>query len=219
MKKIIFSISILLIALTTGAQEFKIGPKVGLNYSRLSIKEIGLSNTVDSIIYQTSNGKAGFVGGVFARIGIGSFYIQPEVLFSQDGGTIKVEDKKTEPTVTAEEIQTKFWKMDIPVMLGFRFFKVVRIQAGPVFTLPLSPSSDLQEFIPDSKKEFKSFNMGYQAGLGFDIKRLTFDFKYEGAFGNTSKNIIQSTIPGIDDHLEIGDRRNIWQFTVGWKFL
>lgn len=68
-------------------------------------------------------------------------------------------------------------------MVGRSFFRVARVQIGPVFSLLLSA----KEGEKDIKEYYNSITIGWQSGVGFDVWKMVIDLKYEGnlsRFGN-----------------------------------
>ena len=57
------------------------------------------------------------------------FYVQPEILLSQKGGKFDV--YKTGVTNNEGKVDVRFSNLDIPVLFGYRFAKVFRINVGP----------------------------------------------------------------------------------------
>ena len=83
-------------------------------------------------------------------------------------------------------------KLDIPVLIGKRFLKVLRVNAGPVFTLPLNENisfKNLSGNIEDVKTNYKSATIGAQIGAGLDLTFLTVDVRYELALQSLSESI------------------------------
>src|SRR5690606_24043883 len=90
------------------AQFFSIGPRVGVSSSKLEIRE----NVQD---VKEGDASFGFHAGLFARFSLTSLYIQPEVLFTNNGGKIEFEDG-----VGNQIIEYDYNKLDVPVMIGFK---------------------------------------------------------------------------------------------------
>jgi hypothetical protein len=170
MKKLLVTLFCLAFIGSIQAQDFSIGPKVGVSQGNVR---------VDGNDFSTSGGRMGYHIGGFIRMGGNMFFIQPEVLYTNTGG--EIEERTGTGTVTYE---ASFNRVDVPVMLGLRFAEFFRIQAGPVASFLLS--SDL-EGNPDVN--FNSTTIGYQAGIGLDIANLIIDLKYEGPLGNTADRI------------------------------
>ena len=75
----------------------------------------------------------GFHFGLFGRIKIANFFVQPELLFTSSGGQVKVQDI----TSNTETIKNQTYnKIDIPVLAGLKFGPA-RIEVGPVASFML----------------------------------------------------------------------------------
>ena len=211
MKKLFAIVFVALVSIPAFSQ-LNFGLKAGVSTTSLSmptIKTIASGNTsftVDAL----SSAKYGFNGGVFVRITLFSFYIQPEVLFSTRTNEYTVTNVQT--TVATIEKQN-FNKLDIPVMIGFKFGPL-RLNAGPSGSLLInSPKAIISD--PDFKNNYNKMTIGYQAGLGFDLfNRLTFDLRYEGSL-KKYQNQIQN-LAGTKVNLD--DRHNAFLFSVGLMF-
>ena len=73
-------------------------------------------------------------------------------------------------------------KLEIPVMIGKRFMKILRINAGPVFSYILSQNigqSGTKEAWNEINAEYKNATVGLQYGIGLDIAMITVDLRYE----------------------------------------
>jgi hypothetical protein len=170
MKKLFVTLFCLAFIGSIQAQDFSIGPKVGVSQGNVR---------VDGNDFSTSGGRMGYHIGGFLRMGGNMFFIQPEVLYTNTGG--EIEERTGTGTVSYE---ATFNRLDVPVMLGLRFAEVFRVQAGPVASFLLSSDWDGN---PDV--DFNTTTIGYQAGIGLDIANLIIDLKYEGPLGNTADRI------------------------------
>src|SRR5690554_7707551 len=103
---------------TVSAQEFSIGPKIGLSQGNVEVNGEGFSK---------DDSKLGYHVGLFARLGGNAIYLQPEVLYTNTGGEFK-------QTQGSDEVnfEATFNRLDIPVLVGLKFADFFRIQAGPV---------------------------------------------------------------------------------------
>lgn len=159
---------------TAAAQEFSIGPKIGVSQGNIQVDGNGFSK---------GDSKLGYHVGLFARLGGNAIYLQPEVLYTNTGGEF---EENTGPTSVSYE--ASFNRLDIPVLVGLKLANIFRIQAGPVasFVLNSEVSSDVHSGqLPDYKKS----TIAYQAGIGVDVGNMILDLKYEGPFGKNSKDI------------------------------
>ena len=165
MKKIILQIAALFTVGMDQAQDFSIGPKIGVSTTNIK---------VDSDQFESGDSKMGYHVGAFARVGIGSFFLQPEVLYVNSGGEIRERQG-----LNSRTYDVRFNKVDVPVMAGFRFAEVFRIQAGPVASILLN-SDVSDEFQQLFNPDYNRTTLGYQAGIGLDLANLVVDLKYEG---------------------------------------
>ncbi|WP_339923381.1 porin family protein [uncultured Cyclobacterium sp.] len=150
------------------AQEFSIGPKIGISQGDIS---------VNGSSYSSGNDKIGYHAGLFARLGGNHIFIQPEVLYTNTGGEFTSTQGNNTVSYTAQ-----FDKIDVPIMAGFKIAEVFRLQAGP--TLAFIIDSDLSSSSALAiEPDYKKTTIAYQAGIGFDIANLIVDLKYEGALG------------------------------------
>jgi len=159
---------------TVSAQEFSIGPKVGISQGNVEVNGDGFSK---------GDSKMGYHVGLFARLGGNALYLQPEVLYTNTGGEFKESQGSNEVSYKAT-----FNRLDVPVLVGLKLGGLFRIQAGPVasFMLNSDVSHDLSNAtLPDYKKS----NLAYQAGIGVDVGNMILDLKYEGPLGKVSESI------------------------------
>lgn len=201
MKNVFILAICLLTSTAASAQFFTLGPKVGFSSSRFSLEEAQSVRAGSSTI--------GFHAGVFTRLTVLGIYVQPEVLFTQAGGQIEVRDEVSD---NFDQIQDLTYnKLDVPVMLGFRIGDVLRINAGPSFSLILGQDARTEGTTAEVRNNYESSTVGYQIGGGLDIGRLVLDVRYEG---NLSK---------LGDSVQLGGRRfdtdyRNNQFSVGLGF-
>ncbi|PZV84656.1 outer membrane protein with beta-barrel domain [Algoriphagus aquaeductus] len=189
MKKIILAAMFLgFFALNVFAQG-GFGIKAGLSSTEVDFKN-------EQFVPQGA--QTGYHVGVFGRIGAGGFFVQPELLFTQTSGKF-LNDQ--------DQIKAEFNRLDVPVMVGMRFFKLLRLQAGPIASLNIN--SKLKEAGNTiDNVEFKNATLGYQAGLGIDLGNLSVDAKYEGGLSKWTENI---------GNFDTDNRINQWVLSVGFR--
>ncbi len=204
MKKVVAIIIGICVATSSYAQ-FTIGPKVGISSSNIKVEEVQNVKSGDS--------QVGFHIGLFSRITISNFYIQPEATFTSAGGEIRISEDNGETFNQVTELN--YNKLDVPVMAGFKVGNFLRLNAGPVFSLILSQDArNINSTIGEVKNNYNDALVGYQAGAGVDIGNFTVDVRYEG---NLSK---------LGESIEVGSetfntdmRNNQVLLSVGYKFL
>ncbi|WP_066837111.1 porin family protein [Rufibacter ruber] len=163
MKKLVL---LLVVILTTGAlaqaQMFTLGVKAGLSSSSVDFKDIK-GTTSD---FKEGDNITGFHAGAFARVSVMGFLVQPEMVFSSSGGKIE----------SAGDVQdVNFSHLDVPVLLGYSFFKIARVYAGPVASILINSEFGNEK----ASKYLDTADWGFQVGAGVDISRLTADLRYE----------------------------------------
>nr|WP_294876775.1 porin family protein [uncultured Pedobacter sp.] len=150
-----------------------IGFKGGANFSNLSLSKSNLD----------AKYSLGYHGGIFTRVDISQFYLQGEVLYSQ---------KKSKIENGSFGAQKAKWNsIEVPVLVGYKLLNsedlAFRIFGGGVYSYVLNDKASILKQASQSFRRFDKSNIGYQAGAGVDIGRLTLDLKYEGALTNMSK--------------------------------
>jgi len=118
----------LLINYINGQTPISAGIKIGFNSSKM-ITEIANVNEIEDA------SKNGLLAGVFVRINLSKFYLQPEAYFAKKGGDFQY----TNSSNAIFTQQNDFNTIDIPVLIGLKLIdlKVVnlRIMAGPMASL------------------------------------------------------------------------------------
>ncbi len=162
-----------------------LGPKAGLGASWVDIDE-SIDHSGNSYTFDSDKALFGVHIGLFSRFKIGSFYVQPEALFTHSQGKVKLNSE-----TSGDEVRTlKYDKFDFPILFG-RNFGNFRIQAGPSFTLLLKEDARETDVYPYIKENYNNATIGYQAGIGLDLgDRFILDLKYESdlqSFGESIK--------------------------------
>jgi len=202
MKKLIVSVVVLTLSLGASAQSFDWGVKLNVGSPSLKIddiKNLGDNSDEENIaqLLENSDAVLTYQLGVFARIKLAGIYIQPEAMFSNSKSEIKFLDVVDENQQFNDVVgEVKLNKVDVPVMIGKRFLKIFRVNAGPVFSLLLSENIDkagTKETWNEINANYKNATVGLQYGIGVDISMISVDLRVEKGFQS------------ISDDLKIGD--------------
>lgn len=167
----------MMIAPALQAQKLKFGPRFGLGASGIQTDEILIKdlNDVNSLRLELQNASPEAQVGVFGRLSLFGFYVQPEVLLTTASTKYLVEDLQNGGTDILKE---RYWNLEVPVMAGIKLGPL-RAQAGPVFHTPLANVSQLTD-ISGLSRTYRESSVGIQGGLGLDLgKKIVFDVKYE----------------------------------------
>ncbi len=216
MNKTLLLLCILSLSFSAFAQKISWGPKISISSPTLKLSDlssIGMENQAVSLLDQ-SNPSIGFQLGIFARASFLGFYVQPEVLLSNSSSEISYSDLSDVENPLDLVGDVKLNKLDVPLLFGKRFFKILRVNAGPVFTLLLSqnvnqPNNTAKEI----ETNYKDSTVGAQLGIGLDLAIVTIDLRYEIALQNISEGL---TIG--DTQFAADQRLNQILLSVGMKF-
>lgn len=169
-KTIILTLSICLFTIGTASAQiipsFAFGVKGGLNYSTFP------SNG----IFNNSN-RAGYLAGVWARVGGLGFNFQPELYVTGKNINVKADN-------TSVENKAKFTSIDVPLLVGGKIGALGlggRFYGGPVFSFTVNKDQSIGNAVSDATAlRYKDANYGFQIGAGVDISSLSIDLRYEG---------------------------------------
>lgn len=209
MKKILLLITGILFFIAANAQ-FKFGVKGGVNSSYIKMDDviIVIQGVEEYSFEGLKTATVGFHAGLMARVTFFGAFIQPELLFSSTGGEVEVTN------LISNDVSIKkmeFKKLDIPVLVGFKFGPV-RINAGPVASIIIDSKADLIEEAGYEEK-LKGATFGYQAGFGIDILSISLDVRYEGNLSKLGEGI---NVRGND--FEFDSRNPQFIFSLGIFF-
>ena len=214
MKKIILSaITVVFTLGIASAQFINFGVKAGVNFSNLKFDDIQ-DIEANARIYNLTTDESfmGFHVGLMTRINITSAYIQPELYLNTAGANVYIEEVVSGTNIESVR-QIKYNKIDLPVMVGYKFGPV-RINAGPVASVVLSQDSEIGDIIPELETLSKSATFGYQAGAGLDLfEFLTIDYRFEGGLSKWGDKF---SVGGTDYPFD--SRTNIHLISLGIMF-
>ncbi len=180
MKRLI--LILFLLAPIAAMSQIKFGVKGGITSTSIKVNETiqaAENEDFETLKVQGENAKIGFQGGVFSRITIVNLYVQPELLFTSTSGEVEVTEFLADDSKVSKIREQEFKKLDIPIMLGYKFGPA-RVQAGPVASIIIDSKSALTDY-QNYGEEFNGATWGYQVGVGLDIfNKVTLDVKYEG---------------------------------------
>ena len=135
---------LLSLSIGVSAQSFSWGAKVNVGSPNLKIKDIqNLQNNQNAEnvakLLDDTDAVLTYQLGVFTRFMFAGIYVQPEAMFSSSKTEMKFENIFDENNTSNNVVgEMKLNKLDVPVMIGKRFMKILRINAGPVFSYILS---------------------------------------------------------------------------------
>lgn len=241
MKKSFLVLAVLLMfgssAFAIGGIDFSLGPKIGYQTAKLS--------------YQKSDIKAGFANsftlGVFGRVEIAGFYVQPEVLWFRSQNAFEMQIDRddatalglTYPNGLQFTMTRNAMNIQVPVLVGYKYdlgIVGLRAQIGPTanFIIPgktlvqhsvsLDGESEFPAQLEDAEFDTKGIAWGVQAGIGADLFGFTLDINYNlgisKIFGANVLNGLNSEwINAVDLNNIDQTKQNLFMVTIGYKFL
>jgi hypothetical protein len=228
MRRIFIALTIILFTSSTFAQEFDLGVKVGFNSTKLATTNVGsLSGyTTGDLMSEASNG---YNVGAFARIGLGKFYLQPELLYTMKKGQTTFDiaeaiDGQDPVNGITQNIDIK--SIDIPILLGFKIldFKLASLRAftGPSLSIILDNSTievgktgvSLNQDFKDNFTDVKNLKdnaWDWQLGGAIDVAMFTVDARYSWGLTNLFEG--KATDIGFES------KGNYLTVSLGFRFL
>jgi Outer membrane protein beta-barrel domain len=206
MKKVFFVLLALIAVQNTFAQ-FKLGIKGGVNVSKIYTD----AGSFKANFTESLDTKTGYTFGAYARLGK-KLYLQPEVMFASKGGKINVTPMGGGSPVS---VNIKTNNIDIPVLVGYKLFNRIRINAGPVASIKINEDGkfldELKAVTGNVNAAFENATFGYQAGIGIKLLGFDIDLRKDGSLSDVSSKQFN------DD--KFNQRLSGWQLTLGRKIL
>ena len=214
MKKLLLLFCILCMTTFVNAQvDFCIGPKVGYQATKLSLDDVSIK----------SDFQANMSLGVFGRVSVNKFIIQPELLWSKSTKMVEVlfmYDTPGNPSLAVKQNN-----MVLPIHIGYQFidldFVKMRVTIAPVFYFAMGKTKFVSESfkIKSEGALTEKVSAGAIFNVGFDVWRFTFDAGYSLGLTETMDDDIELRPPF--DYIKIGDdtKQNVFTLTLGFKFL
>ncbi len=227
MRKVFLLFAALFLATAANAQfDICVGPKVGYQATKLSLNK----ETIKSSF------KGNMTFGVFGRVTIKKFIVQPELLYFKSGKIVEAslfENTQgilpnVKPTLTINQAN-----LALPIFLGYQFLDLdlikMRANIGPVFYFAVGGTEYVYEtkignaeapstsYVTNDSSPNEEVTVGAALNLGIDVWRFTLDVNY--SLGLTE---------AFDDNIEIGNydfemndktKQNIFTVTLGFKLL
>jgi hypothetical protein len=188
------------------------GIKFGLSTTDVSARDFTVTDENDVTLYEifVEKAKYGVHAGGFVQFQMGSFFIQPEVLYNSSNVEYKIDSFYSQGMVT-NIFKDTYRHIDFPLMVGLKL-GAVRLGVGPVGHIFLSNNGIFGNY-ENFEVFFDELRWGYQAGVGLDFWKLHIDARYEGNFSETSDHF---TFFGEDYYFDTGKSRLI--ASLGFSF-
>jgi hypothetical protein len=169
---------------------FDFGIKAGTNLTKFASQQS----------LESSN-RAGYLVGIWARAGALGLHIQPELYY-----TVKKTDVKDQ---SGQTLSVDFTSVDVPILIGTKIGLAGiggRLNTGPVISFVTSDEQSFSGAVSNASKfNYKDQATAWQFGAGLDIKKISFDLRYEHGLTKISR-------AGYED-----TKLRLFNFSVGYK--
>ncbi len=176
MKKFILVLAALTFSIVAFSQGFEIGIKGGLNITAAG----AMKDLVPGVQIASKNT---YNGGVYGRLKIKliGVFVQPEIVYNTRGYNFDITDPISGKTINLKQ---QAYYIDVPVLVGLKMLKFLRVYAGPNFQYLLKNEitgiNDIGAIANDFKEtKMKKANTGVQIGFGMDLSKFRIDAKYD----------------------------------------
>lgn len=216
MKKLLSVAIVLFFATSAFSQGIKWGPRIGVSTSQISPDQLIITDqsSLDTFTLDLKKAKYGLNAGLFLRYeSEKKLFFQTELHFSTTTTQYSINSAGS----TAQNIVSEtYYDLNLPIHVGMKFGdKLVkfRVQGGTILSRNLGGKTTINTIITDYKQAFNDLNVGWQAGIGVDVWKITFDVRYEGDFGKYANHM-----QFFGQDVTFDDRERLLKFSLGWKF-
>jgi len=210
MKNLFFAFLFFGAILSANAQFLNWGVKGGINYNANGDLFVVAEDIISDPL--SSDQELGYHFGLLAEIKLPLFlYIRPELLYTHTESSYAVDDEG--------KATLKMDRIDIPVLLGFRVFKIGRFFFGPSFQYIVNTDLSAENVDNIKNISYDDFNMAAQVGLGLNFGRFGTDIRWEAGLLDTQA-LYEVEDVDFDDVANVGVDTDNMQFllSVYWKF-
>lgn len=183
-------------------KKINFGIKAGFNSSMLMVSELKIKDvTIDEV---QNNYKIGQFGALFMRWNMKKHFIQPEVSYNVTKCEITFDKLGSQhPDIAPDyaSVQSVLHSIDIPILYGYNIVKKgpygMSFFAGPKLRYLWGKHNEITFNNFDQKgihEKLHPFNASIVIGVGVNISRIFFDFRYEQGISNISKSITYDNI-------------------------
>ena len=187
----------------TAIAQVDFGVKAGVNYNSESIKETGQD------LFEGAESKTGYHAGIWLRfkLPVVGFYIRPELIYTNLENELLYTAKKDQPT---KPTSYNFQKIDIPVLIGKKFFGIGNVFAGPSFQYILNSDFSLNDI---ENVDTDGFTVGLQFGAGVELNNLGIDVRWERGL-----NTVESTFLNVSTNTNVTFDTRVNQIIIGLSY-
>ncbi|MBI3217973.1 MAG: PorT family protein [Bacteroidetes bacterium] len=193
MKKGVITVLFVLVGLSAFSQaQVAIGIKGGLNFANIDASSLNAAY----------NSRTGYHGGAFVLVKLGKIGIQPELIYSKQGSTVRI---------NSTDIESNYDYFNIPIVLKLYTVAGINIQVGPQFgfasgTIPYTSINGQGQPVT-LYDNLKGSDISAALGLGWDAPfGLTFDARYNLGLTKINEGLLAKDV-----------KNQVIQISVGYK--
>ncbi|MDN3644150.1 outer membrane beta-barrel protein [Lutimonas halocynthiae] len=183
MKNLYLLLVVFCLTASANAQFLNWGIKGGVNYNENGdLRTINQGNPISL----SSNEEVGYHIGILTEIKLPLFlYIRPELVYTHTESSYILDD---------DQGTLKLDKLELPVLLGFRVFKIGRFFFGPNFSYIMNTKLSVPESIEGvSNVSSDDFLVSGQVGLGLNFGKVGADIRWETGFSDSEASFIRDS--------------------------
>ncbi len=178
------------------SKRINFGVKAGFNSSMFLVSDFRIKDvTIDDI---QNNYDIGYFGTLFMRINMKRHYLQPEVSYNISRGEIEFDKLGSQhPDIEPQyaSVRSTIHSIDFPMLYGYNVIKEgpygMSIFFGPKLRYIWNKQNKIN-FVnfdqQDMHERLTPFNASAVVGVGVNIARIFFDFRYDLGLFNISKS-------------------------------
>lgn len=205
MKKNVLTSLLALVFGFTYSQNTQFGIKGGMNVATQT-------STESELVDLKTSSLIGFHIGGFVEFKLSDkFSVQPELLYSAQGGKYSVVLRQTnDPDLnTNAEVVTNLSYINIPVMFKYYVIEKLSLEAGPQIGILISSKEKITQpgsSYSSNNDNFEPIDFGLNLGAGYDItENISAGVRYNLGFYDVEKGDIET-------------KNNVLSLSVGYKF-
>ncbi len=190
------------------------GIKAGISTSDIKPGDLFVldSENVQRYKMNVKDAQFGLNLGAFMHIKTGKrFFIRPELHINSTRTDYEIQDLLRTSGPLAETVMESYHNITFPVNMGVKFGPL-RLQGGAIGGLHLAGRSDLKDY-DGYAQNFKGMDLGWQLGIGLDIWKFNFDWKYGGDFSKYGNHM-----EFFNKDIAFNGNEKQMKFAVGWTF-
>ncbi len=186
--------ALLHVGASTCLAQLQFGIKGGMNFNSFEdIKAVGSGNNTTNL--SDANSKIGFHVGVYSQIKLPvvGLFVRPELVYTSLKAEYELEEKA----------ELDLQKIDVPVLIGYKFLGVSQLYIGPAFQFILDSDFDYSNAGTISTTEF---SLGLQIGGGVTLGKFGIDLRWERGLSKLETIVVNAL--DSSEKLEIDSRPN-----------